>query len=541
MRAGIYARHSTDKQGTSSEDQIRRCQEFCRFKGYDVVEVYRDEALSGAHIENRPGINALLIGALDGRFDVVIAEDLSRISRDQADTANFFKKMIFLGVPVETVSEGLINELHIGLKSTMNALYLKDLAEKTHRGVIAAVLRGGVPGGKLYGYDLVHALDEAGEPIRGKRTINPQQAAIVRDIFAAYASGQKLKHICEDLNRRGIDAPNGGKWAPTTLVGSFVRQTGLLRQTLYNGTITFNKMQYRKHPETGNRVSIMRPESEWVTVPIPELAIVDDNLFANVQRALDLRSSRQRERKLTPKVTTEEEKREVSINRSREWRRNQAITGKRANAVFGGKLYCGKHGEQIVATYARHYSCKTKGCPNRSLNYDEVIAMVMKTISTLDQNMIMAHFDSAKMAKKRSELEGQLTRLNKELEHVRTGLNKVIDALGPDARSHEIRAFFDDKSEQIHRTKLDISRYERELADTSIPKSIDRILARHNKLIAKLRVWSRDPEAVIPLRQIIDRLTIHATWDEIEERWDRKCEVTFDFPAIITADKRLSS
>ena len=155
MRAGIYARHSTDKQGTSSEDQIRRCQEFCRFKGYDVVEVYRDEALSGAHIENRPGINALLIGALDGRFDVVIAEDLSRISRDQADTANFFKKMIFLGVPVETVSEGLINELHIGLKSTMNALYLKDLAEKTHRGVIAAVLRGGVPGGKLYGYDLV--------------------------------------------------------------------------------------------------------------------------------------------------------------------------------------------------------------------------------------------------------------------------------------------------------------------------------------------------------------------------------------------------
>ncbi|PTB87498.1 hypothetical protein C9939_00980 [Pseudidiomarina aestuarii] len=52
--------------------------------------------------------------------------------------------------------------------------------------------------------------------------------------------------------------------------------------------------------------------------------------------------------------------------------------------------------------------------------------------------------------------------------------------------------------------------------------------------------WSRDPEAVIPLCQIIDGLTIHATWDEIEERWDRKCEVTFDFAAIIAADKRHS-
>ena len=540
MRAGIYARHSTDKQGTSSEDQIRRCQEFCRFKGYDVVKIYRDEALSGAHIENRPGINALLIGALDGRFDVVIAEDLSRISRDQADTANFFKKMIFLGVPMETVSEGLINELHIGLKSTMNALYLKDLAEKTHRGVIAAVLRGGVPGGKLYGYDLVHALDEAGEPIRGKRTINPKQAAIVQDIFAAYASGQKLKHICEDLNRRGIDAPNGGQWAPTTLVGSFVRQTGLLRQTLYNGAITFNKMQYRKHPETGKRLSVMRPESEWVTVPIPELAIVDENLFASVQRSLDQRSARQRERKLAPKVMTEEEKREISINRSREWRQSQAITGKRANAVFGGKLYCGKHGEPIVATYARHYSCKSKGCPNRSLNYDQIIAFVIDAISTLDRNMIMAHFDSAEIVQKRTKLEYEIAQLNKELEAVRTGLNKVIDALGPDARSHEIRAFFDDKSEQIHRLKLDISRCERELAETTLPKSIDRIVTCHNKLVAKLQTWSRDPEAVVPLRRIIDRLTIHVIWNEAEECWEQSCEVTFDFAAIITADKRHS-
>jgi len=113
LRAGIYARHSTDKQETSTQDQIRRCREFCQRKGYDIVEIYHDEAISGSLIENRPGISALLIGALNDRFDMVVAEDLSRISRDQADTANFFKKMLFLGVPVETVSEGLINELHI--------------------------------------------------------------------------------------------------------------------------------------------------------------------------------------------------------------------------------------------------------------------------------------------------------------------------------------------------------------------------------------------------------------------------------------------
>ena len=35
---------------------------------------------------------------------------------------------------IVTLAEGAINELHVGLKGTMNALFLKDLATKTHRG-----------------------------------------------------------------------------------------------------------------------------------------------------------------------------------------------------------------------------------------------------------------------------------------------------------------------------------------------------------------------------------------------------------------------
>ncbi len=102
MHVAIYARHSTDKQETSTQDQIRRCREYCSVKGYHVADVFFDEGISGSHLANRPGIGALLVAALDGKFEGVIAEDLSRISRDQADTANFFKKMVFLGVPVET-------------------------------------------------------------------------------------------------------------------------------------------------------------------------------------------------------------------------------------------------------------------------------------------------------------------------------------------------------------------------------------------------------------------------------------------------------
>ena len=495
MHVAIYARHSTDKQETSTQDQIRRCREYCSVKGYQVADVFFDEGISGSHIANRPGIGSLLVAALNGRFEGVVAEDLSRISRDQADTANFFKKMMFLGLPVETVTDGVINELHIGLKSTMNALYLKDLSDKTHRGVIAAVLRGGVPGGQLYGYDLVHALDEFGEPIRGKRKINDEQAAIIREIFEYYAEGRKLKHICDDLNRRGIDSPKGGKWAPSSLVGSFVRQTGMLRQTLYNGVVTFNKMQYRKHPENGKRLSIMRPEKEWITVPIPELTIINDETFAKVQKALDERSSKHLQRKMIPTVMTEEEKRETSIRRSKEWRR--------------------------------------KGCANRNLHYDEIIKLVLDAVAELDEAKIIEHFKSDEIQQVRAHHAREIERLSQHLEDLRASISKVIDALGPDARSAEIRAFFDDKAEQIQRTKLDIATHKRELSDSALPRKLAGIIQRHQKLISCLLNWSRDPKAVGPLRQTINRIILKTFQSRHEVPVQRACFADFDFDAII--------
>ena len=63
--------------------------------------------------------------ALQKKFDIVLAEALDRFSRDQEDTAGLFKRLTFAGVNVVTLAEGDITHLHIGLKGTMNALFLK--------------------------------------------------------------------------------------------------------------------------------------------------------------------------------------------------------------------------------------------------------------------------------------------------------------------------------------------------------------------------------------------------------------------------------
>src|SRR5262245_31307125 len=126
--------------------------------------------------------------ALDGRFDVVLAEALDRFSRDQEDTAGLFKRLTFAGVNIVTLAEGDITHLHVGLKGTMNALFLKDLADKTRRGLRGRVELGMSGGGLCYGYRVARATS-ANEPATGRREIVHVEAEVIRRIFRDYAAG----------------------------------------------------------------------------------------------------------------------------------------------------------------------------------------------------------------------------------------------------------------------------------------------------------------------------------------------------------------
>ncbi len=72
-------------------------------------------------------------------LNVVICEALDRLSRSQADIAAIFEDLRFHGVAIHTISEGAVDELHVGLKGTMNALYLEETRRKTRRGMEGVV------------------------------------------------------------------------------------------------------------------------------------------------------------------------------------------------------------------------------------------------------------------------------------------------------------------------------------------------------------------------------------------------------------------
>ncbi len=231
--AALYARYSDDKQSEASiEDQFRLCREHAARERWQIVGSYEDAAISGASTILRPGIQRLMRDAQHGEFNILLAEALDRISRDQADVATLFKHLKLAGVTIVTLAEGEISELHVGLKGTMNALFLKDLAMKTHRGLRGRVEKGKAGGGLCYGYRVVKKFDGNGEPIRGDRKIIPEEAEIVRRIFGEFASGKSPKAIAVDLNPMACPARLAGHGA-TPVSGAMSRAAPASSTTSY--------------------------------------------------------------------------------------------------------------------------------------------------------------------------------------------------------------------------------------------------------------------------------------------------------------------
>ncbi len=419
MRVAQYARYSSDQQRPASiADQQRTCRQFAARQGWTIAADYEDAAMSGASLM-RPGLQALLRAALGGQFDVVLAESLDRFSRDQEDTAGLFKRLTFAGVRIVTVSEGDIGHLHIGLKGTMNAMYLHDLAEKTRRGLRGRVEAGRSGGGLSYGYRVVRALE--GQP-RGEREANPVEAEIVLRIFRAFVAGISPKEIGKTLNADGVAGPMGVAWSPSTIHGHARRGTGLLNNELYVGRLVWNRQRYVKDPDTGRRLARLNPESDWVIADVPHLRIVDDNLWQAAK-------ARQAATRNTMKT---------GIDRAR-----------RPKYLFSGLTQCMSCGGGFILSSHDRLTCfnaRSRGtCTNRrSIKRQELEARVLRAMrERFFEPGAFAEFCegfTAEMTLLRRQHLAQSAGARGELAAVDRRLAEILKALGDGYRSEAWKA-----------------------------------------------------------------------------------------------------
>ena len=105
--AAIYARVST-RNGQTTENQLRELRAVAERHGWEVVETYIDDGVSGAKgRDQRPGLNDLLKGVARREFDVVAAWSVDRLGRSLQDLIGTLNELRAKNVDLYLHKQGL--------------------------------------------------------------------------------------------------------------------------------------------------------------------------------------------------------------------------------------------------------------------------------------------------------------------------------------------------------------------------------------------------------------------------------------------------
>ena len=348
MKAAIYARYSTGKQSESSiDDQLRECQKIAERHGFNVVSVFSDKALSGG-TANRPGYQDMLATARARQFDVIVAEDNSRLWRNLAEQAQRLAELQDLEIDVVTHDFDTRAESASVLGAITGAMseqYRREIGRRTRRGLEGLARARKSTGGRAYGYIA------ASKSPSGDREIDREQAAVVVRIFQMYADGMSPRAIAEQLNAEGVPSPGStwnrkarrkSGWSMTAIAGDPKRGVGVLNNELYRGRLIWNRSRWlRSAADSSKRKCVPNPESEWIVYDDPSLRIVDQALWDRVKARQQAQSDKIGERIQAglPKKSAKS-------------------TGRTPRYLFSSVLKCGACGSSYtIRGGGTHYAC----------------------------------------------------------------------------------------------------------------------------------------------------------------------------------------
>lgn len=218
MKVAAYCRVSTghEDQAQSYASQQRYFREYAaRQPGWELVEIYADEGISGTSTKGRAAFCRMIRDAAAGRFQLILTKEISRFARNTLDSIYYTRALKQHGVGVLFVNDGIDtrkadSELYLAIKATLAQEESRAISARVKWGQARRMEQGVVFGRSLLGYCV------AG----GKLTVNEEGAETVRRIFLKYALEKKsAQRVARELEAEGRKTALGGtKWRPSVIL-----------------------------------------------------------------------------------------------------------------------------------------------------------------------------------------------------------------------------------------------------------------------------------------------------------------------------------
>lgn len=473
MICSIYARKSTEQNGVSDEEksvirQIEHAKAYAARKGWTIPDdlVFVDDGISGAEFVKRPGFLRLM-NALKPKpaFQVLIMSEESRLGRESIETSYALKQIIDAGVRLffyledrERTLESAMDKVMLSLTNFASEMERERAKQRTYDAMLRKAKAGHVTGGKVYGYDNRDVLSAEGKRLHVVRVVNPDEAAMVRQIFEMYAGGLGITRIAKRLNAEGVAAPRQSPlgWSPCA-----VRE--MLHRPLYRGQIVWN--EHEKIVRGGTKKRRQRPESEWLRLDAPDLRIISADVWDSVQARL----ARTKDR-------TRPQPRDIETK--------YLLTGMARCAHCGGPMMV--VGPGTSRRQGRYYACayhKKRGsriCKNSMLAEQELLDKVLlRSVADVLHEQVLDQAIEHALIQLRGQHHTQLdrrTQIERELSLIEATKKRLVDAIARGEHMAPLVARLDseesrkkdliaelDRLDHIGPTELDVARLKREM------------------------------------------------------------------------------
>ncbi len=352
MKVATYCRVSTDRsdQSNSFESQCRYFADYiAKMDGWELYKVYADEGLSGTGTDKRSAFREMIRDAQRGCFELILTKEVSRFSRNILDTIYYTRELKRHNVFVCFANDGINtsepdSELRLSIMGSIAQEESRKTSARVKWGQQRRMEQGVVFGHSMLGYDVCD----------GKLHINPEGAAIVREIFESYAIKDKSSSkIAEEMLLKGH------KFSPSRIIK-------ILKNEKYMGDLVQKKTytpDYLSHKKKYNH-----GEEDLVIIKNHHEAIIGKELWEAAQTKIRKNARRKG---------------------SREGRKKQHYSGYLSCAVCSSNLIAKKR--QLKESAVVYWMCPNKGCSlGRRIRNDAVDNMLVQAADSLgiDQDSI---------------------------------------------------------------------------------------------------------------------------------------------------------